>query len=363
MTASQNSSVVEQQFRKLRVVGSIPTSGSKFLKTKYANLVRYIPSGTYFCRASVGGRLLRRSLKTQSIELAKIKLDRLIEAERARRKAKAGAVRSVAAFAEIFLTKVRSSGVKPRSVDYRVETWGMLSRTCPELPPKDVAEVSISDCERAGVALRGKYSAGRYNGILETLRGIFKAALSAGACLADPTKGLERASVPIVAPKLPSNAEFKAMLRQLNGHGATRGAGFAVALMAYTGLRVTEARSITPADVDLKGGWILVRDSIAKNGEERRIPIIAEARPLVKRLLAGEVVINPARALKTVSKGTMTPHKLRHLFATSCLECGVDYRTVAAWVGHKDRGITLMRRYSHLRDEHAKKMAKKVRFR
>ena len=58
----------------------------------------------------------------------------------------------------------------------------------------------------------------------------------------------------------------------------------------------------------------------------------------------------------------MRIHDLRHLFATRCIESGVDIPTVSKWLGHKDGGALAMRTYGHLRNEHSQKMAKKVKF-
>jgi hypothetical protein len=40
-------------------------SGSEWQKTQYSNLIRYVPSGTYFARLRVNGNLIRKSLKTR----------------------------------------------------------------------------------------------------------------------------------------------------------------------------------------------------------------------------------------------------------------------------------------------------------
>jgi hypothetical protein len=47
-------------------------------KTSYANLIRYTPSGMYFCRIRVQGRLIRKSLKTDVLSVAKLRLSALI---------------------------------------------------------------------------------------------------------------------------------------------------------------------------------------------------------------------------------------------------------------------------------------------
>ena len=66
-------------------------------------------------------------------------------------------------------------------------------------------------------------------------------------------------------------------------------------------------------------------------------------------------------ALKTdISR--ITHHDLRHLFATRCIESGVDIQTVSRWLGHKDGGALAMKTYGHLRNEHSQAMAQKVKF-
>ena len=68
------------------------------------------------------------------------------------------------------------------------------------------------------------------------------------------------------------------------------------------------------------------------------------------------------RAAKVVGMPRITHHDLRHLFATRCIESGVDIPTVSRWLGHKDGGALAMRVYGHLRDSHSLKMAQKVTF-
>jgi site-specific recombinase XerD len=56
----------------------------------------------------------------------------------------------------------------------------------------------------------------------------------------------------------------------------------------------------------------------------------------------------------------MTPHGLRHWFATWAMERGVDVRTVAGWLGHKDNGALLLKTYGHLRTAHSLEQAQKL---
>ncbi len=68
------------------------------------------------------------------------------------------------------------------------------------------------------------------------------------------------------------------------------------------------------------------------------------------------------RACKLLEIDRITHHDLRHFFATSCIEAGIDIPTVSRWLGHKDGGALAMRVYGHLRDHHSQAMAQKVTF-
>jgi integrase len=68
------------------------------------------------------------------------------------------------------------------------------------------------------------------------------------------------------------------------------------------------------------------------------------------------------RACKNVGIDRIPHHDLRHLFATRCIESGVDIPTVSRWLGHKDGGALAMKTYGHLRREHSVAQAQKVSF-
>ena len=65
---------------------------------------------------------------------------------------------------------------------------------------------------------------------------------------------------------------------------------------------------------------------------------------------------------KKVGADRITHHDLRHLFATRCIESGVDIPTVSRWLGHKDGGALAMKTYGHLRREHSIAQAQRVTF-
>jgi integrase len=85
-----------------------------------------------------------------------------------------------------------------------------------------------------------------------------------------------------------------------------------------------------------------------------------ESNPHVLRVKEAQGFINSACRKLGIQR--ITTHALRHLFGTACLEAGVDVRTVAGWLGHKDNGALLLKVYSHIRDQHESEMIRKVRF-
>jgi integrase len=152
-----------------------------------------------------------------------------------------------------------------------------------------------------------------------------------------------------------------------------------VRFLAFGGFRKGEAATIIWSDCDFERGEILVRgdpETGTKNWTIRRVPMIPDMQGLLGRLRKerqGETARDSVmhvrecqkamdRAGKVVGMTRITHHDLRHLFATRCIESGVDIPTVSRWLGHKDGGALAMRVYGHLRDQHSVNMAQKVTF-
>ena len=51
-------------------------------------------------------------------------------------------------------------------------------------------------------------------------------------------------------------------------------------------------------------------------------------------------------------------HDFRHFFASQCVMAGIDFKTIAAWLGHQDGGILVGKVYGHLSDDHKRRMGK-----
>src|SRR5439155_9496998 len=55
-------------------------------------------------------------------------------------------------------------------------------------------------------------------------------------------------------------------------------------------------------------------------------------------------------------------HDLRRFFASRAVMSGIDFLTVSRWLGHRDGGILLGKRYAHLANEHRKAQAERLKF-
>ncbi|HPA21087.1 MAG TPA: tyrosine-type recombinase/integrase [Verrucomicrobiae bacterium] len=122
------------------------------------------------------------------------------------------------------------------------------------------------------------------------------------------------------------------------------------------------------ADVDFGRGNIRLR--MTENGEGRTVPMFPEMRELLARMkqARGDVAPDDTVLLVREAQGFInsackrlgiprfTHRVLRAMFGTTCLEAGIDVRTVAEWMGHKDHGSLLLKTCSHIRADHESEM-------
>ncbi len=180
---------------------------------------------------------------------------------------------------------------------------------------------------------------------------------------------------------MPSHDEFFRLVEGIErvNRRYSRDCANLVRFLAFGGFRKSEAAQITWADCDFEKKEITVRgdpETGTKNWTIRRVPMIPDMVELLERLRREradepasqrvmrvrecQIAINSA--CKKLGVARFTHHDLRHLFATLCIESGVDIPTVSRWLGHKDGGALAMKVYGHLRDQHSVAMAQKVIF-
>jgi integrase len=362
-----------------------PKPARLWQKTPFSNLIRYVPSGGYFARLRIRGKLIRKTLKTDVLSVAKLRLADFEKAERSAAERQEGATTGRMTFGAALETYLRqtaaSSLLKPSAKSYREEVVKAISKTWPDLEELDVRSVSQTECKSWAARLSTQYSPTRYNATIGVLRQILNVAVDAGALCQNPASLLKRARIRPKTLQLPDQEKFKSFVTELENGGGRDSQNCAdlVRFLAFGGFRISEAAHVTWGDCDFLKGEIVVRGDAStgtKNWTIRRVPMISDMRQLLERLKSERTAEPPEtpvmrvrecqkamdRAAKVVGMPRITHHDLRHLFATRCIESGVDVPTVSRWLGHKDGGALAMKTYGHLRDEHSANMANKVKF-
>jgi tyrosine recombinase xerD len=210
---------------------------------------------------------------------------------------------------------------------------------------------------------------------MASLRGFFKWASSAGIIDKNPASTLEQPKVPQRLPKVVSIKEIEEMLH----NNLTPLEHVIMELLYSCGLRVSELVNLKTSDIDLSSKYVRC---FGKGSKERIIPIgeiakkavteyMTERDFLVKkynlntkllliqksgRLITRQDVYTFIHAQGKLIHKNISPHTLRHSFATHLLENGADLRVVQELLGHSDVSTTQL--YTHI----SKKRLKDVYF-
>jgi integrase/recombinase XerD len=214
---------------------------------------------------------------------------------------------------------------------------------------------------------------------LSAVRGFYRHLLREGAIRRDPTEHLD---APRAARPLPRALSREAAGRLVEAPDTRRPAGVrdraVLELLYATGMRASECLALRLEDVNLAAGYAICT---GKGARQRLVPVGAEALAWVRRYLrdvrpghtrrrdSGHLFVNPrGGALSRQSLWTLvqraaaaaglrrhvSPHVLRHSFASHLLEGGADLRSVQAMLGHADISTTQI--YTHLPSSALKRM-------
>ncbi|HSN28377.1 MAG TPA: tyrosine-type recombinase/integrase, partial [Kofleriaceae bacterium] len=205
---------------------------------------------------------------------------------------------------------------------------------------------------------------------LVAMRGLFRHLVGERWLEADPTALID---APRTAKRLPGVLGEDAVARLIATPPDTpRGRRDAAMIeLAYaSGLRVSELVSLSLADVNLNAGFVRVT---GKGNKTRLVPLHAVAIERLKRVLEERAPRDPSergvfltprgrpmtrqafwKLLRGYARhagvrlptGDVSPHKLRHSFATHLVERGADLRAVQAMLGHADISTTEV--YTHV---------------
>jgi integrase len=353
-------------------------------KTRLQNLVRH-RSGRYYARAFAGGKEIWKSLKTSHFSVAEARLAEFLKEHRERRANSKSEGSSKMTFGQAAAIHLRNlddnQEIKQSTRDFWRRCLDTLFKGWPGLEQTPVRKITKSDCDEWARRYAKTVSGTWFNNTLAILRHILGVAVQAGVLYGNPALAVKRVRIRTPAPELPSSTHFQALIAEMRD-GCSRDSincADLAAGLAFTGCRVSEARELAWKDLDFDSGEIVVRGDSqtgTKNWEVRRVPMIADARSLFERMRSERAFESLTekvfrvrvcqksldRSARKVGMTRITHHDLRHLFATRCIESGVDIPTVSRWLGHRDGGALLMKTYGHLRGEHSIAQAKKVSF-
>ena len=216
------------------------------------------------------------------------------------------------------------------------------------------------------------------------VKSFFDFLVAEGALRSDPTENLSSPKVGKSLPKPLSAAEVEALLEEpakLSSPEAKRDKAM-LELLYAGGMRVSELISMNTSDLNLGAGFVRC---FGKGSKERIIPIhrgavealeeyLTGARPSLLHNKEDEALFLNRRGERLTRQGfwlilkdyakaagikrEVTPHTLRHSFATHMLSGGADLRAVQELLGHANISSTQV--YTHLTSEHVRQVYEKA---
>ncbi len=202
-----------------------------------------------------------------------------------------------------------------------------------------------------------------------SVRAFYADAVRRGSAAANPAAGVPQPKLPHTLPRSVPSRALAGLLDAVDGDDPESLRDRALLELLYaTGLRVSEAASLTVADIE-HGELLRV---MGKGARERAVPLgrharqaiaayLEKGRPALAKSAAGDALWVGARGGKLDPRGIRRavrnragtfPHSLRHAFATHLLENGADLRTVQELLGHGELGTTQI--YTAVTRDHLK---------
>jgi integrase/recombinase XerD len=209
---------------------------------------------------------------------------------------------------------------------------------------------------------------------ISALRGFFNFLIADGAIHKNPLEEVETPKFTMPIPKVLSEQEVLKLLNLPAGARTSVRDRTILELLYATGLRVSELIKLKRSDINLDGGFLIAS---GKRSKERIVPLGTYSREAIKMYLETEkpkgTVLFPNKRGGTLTrqaiwklirkygiqmeKDHISPHTMRHTFATHLLEGGADLRSVQILLGHEDISTTQI--YTHVDSKRLKEVHKK----
>jgi len=216
-----------------------PKSAEQWRKTQYTNLIRYVPSGIYFARFKVHGKLIRKSLKTDALTVAKLRLADFEKTERQRAESQTNATRGKLLFdeaSEIYKQRIAGdASLKQRTKSYYGERVKALLKSWPALAKMDIRRITKSECLNWAADFGKDSSPTAFNNTVKVLRDVIAIGIECGARYDNPAKEIKRASVRPKKIQLPEASKFNDFVAAIekSGSGFSKPCADLVQFLAY----------------------------------------------------------------------------------------------------------------------------------
>jgi hypothetical protein len=200
-------------------------SASLWTKAPVANLVRYEPSGIYFARAKVRGKLVRKTLDTNILSVAKLRLADVLDAEHRAVAPSQTKIVGKMTFGDalaIFRERQKhATDIKESTKRYNERAAIDLLKTWAGLAQTDVKRITKFDCLEWRARFGKMYAPTVINGTLSVLRRILDIAVDSGARYDNPAKDkdVKRARVRRKELRLPESDQFLALVKAVRATG------------------------------------------------------------------------------------------------------------------------------------------------
>jgi len=222
---------------------------------------------------------------------------------------------------------------------------------------------------------RTKLSENSKRRMISAMRGFYKFLMIDGHLKTNPSDNLDSPQKGLYLPKFLNQSDIETLLSQPDVSTETGVRDRAILELMYaSGLRVSEAVDVKLSDIDLDAG---ILTTIGKGSKTRRVPVGSSAVEWLKSYLTlrrrkqnievqnlfvtplgrpinRQIIYHFIReyAEKCGLEG-VSPHTLRHSFATHLIQNRADIRSVQQMLGHSDISTTQI--YTHITDAHLKR--------
>jgi integrase len=352
------------------------------LREKLGEFVTLLRRGRkYYAEFMSGGRQIRRSLRTNYVEVARAQA---LDLDQELRKGSYQEVPDppLRELVRMYLEHCKNEGRRPRTVG---RYTGILKRFLIFCEARGIQQSSridllVMEAYRAVRLKDGVSERARYMETM-TVKQLLKWAEQRSLIPANRLKGMHVGKPPTSEQPCFTLEEVEQVLDVSPPQDRA-----AFALLAFTGMRVGELQWLTWHDVDFFNGFIHVRAKDSwrpKNGRDRAIPMHPRIRESLEQLSKKHRWVLTARKSKKFPKGghQISPvhlleklkailrkvgiaegklHSFRHFFISHCANQGVPPTIVMKWVGHSE--LRMITRYYELRQDESKRAMEGVDF-